>query len=80
MTGGAIFVRAPNPIPANLAALAGKTVVTPGTGPLVPYIQKNAPNLKLVITKNYEESLDRIVRGEAVAAALNFQVGAAMAN
>jgi polar amino acid transport system substrate-binding protein len=80
MTGGAIFVRAPNPTPANFAALAGKTVVTPGTGPLVPYIQKNAPDLKLVITKNYEESLDRIVSGEADAAALNFQVGAAMAN
>jgi polar amino acid transport system substrate-binding protein len=80
MTGGAIFVRAPNPTPANFAALAGKTVVTPGTGPLVPYIQKNAPQLKLVITKNYEESLARIVNGEADAAALNFQVGASMAN
>jgi ABC-type amino acid transport substrate-binding protein len=77
MTGGAIFVRTPTPTPANLAALVGKTVVTPGTGPLVPYIQKNAPDLKLVITKNYEESLDRIVSGEAAAAALNFQVGAA---
>ena len=80
MTGGAIFVRVPDPTPANFAVLKGKTVVTPGTGPLVPYIQKNAPDLKLVLTKNYEESLDQIVSGEAAAAALNFQVGAAMAN
>jgi polar amino acid transport system substrate-binding protein len=79
MTGGAIFVRAPKPTPANLAALSGKTVVTPGTGPLVPYLQKNAPDLKLVITKNYEDSLTKIVNGEADAAALNFQVGASMA-
>ena len=80
MTGGAIFVRSPNATPASFGALTGKTVVTPGTGPLVAYIQKNAPDLKLVITKNYEESLDRIVSGEADAAALNFQVGAVMAN
>ncbi len=80
MTGGAIFVRAPNPTPANFAMLAGKTVVTPGTGPLASYIRKNAPELKLIVTKNYEESLDRIASGEAAAAALNFQVGAAMAN
>jgi polar amino acid transport system substrate-binding protein len=79
MTGGALFVRAPNPTPENLAALNGKTIVTPGTGPLVPYIRKNAPDVKLVITTNYEESLERLIKGEADAAALNFQVGASMA-
>jgi polar amino acid transport system substrate-binding protein len=79
MTGGALYVKAPNPTPASLAALAGKTVVTPGTGPLVPYLQKNAPDIKLVITTNYEESLARIVKGEADAAALDYQVGASMA-
>src|SRR5690349_5634606 len=33
MTGGALYVRAPEPTP-SLQALAGKTVVTPRTGPL----------------------------------------------
>jgi polar amino acid transport system substrate-binding protein len=45
----------------------------------VLYIRKNAPDVKLVITINYEESLERIIKGEAAAAALNFQVGASMA-
>ena len=79
MTGGALYVRAPNPTPANLAALSGKTVVTPGTGPLAAYIRKHAPDIKLVITTDYEQSLSRIVKGEADAAALNYQVGASMA-
>src|SRR5215203_5816884 len=33
-TGGALYVRAPEPTPPGLTALAGKTVVTPRTGPL----------------------------------------------
>jgi polar amino acid transport system substrate-binding protein len=51
MTGGALYVKAPTPTP-SLASMAGKTVVTPGTGPLVPYLQKNAPDITLVITRN----------------------------
>jgi ABC-type amino acid transport substrate-binding protein len=80
MTGGALFVRAPNPTPAGLSALAGKTVVTPGTGPLAAYIRKVAPEIKLVITTDYPESLARLVEGKADAAALNYQVGASLAN
>jgi polar amino acid transport system substrate-binding protein len=78
MTGGAFFVRAPNPTP-SIAALAGKVVVTPRTGPLVPFLQKEGTALKLVLTKDYPESLARVVDGQADAAALNFQVGASMA-
>jgi polar amino acid transport system substrate-binding protein len=79
MTGGALFVRAPSPTPQTLAALAGKILVTPRTGPLVPFLQKNATGVKLVLTKDYPESLARVVDGQADAAALNFQVGASMA-
>lgn len=79
MTGGAFFVRAPSPTPQSLAALAGKVVVTPGTGPLVPFLQKEGAAMKLVLTKDYPESLARVVDGQADAAALNFQVGASMA-
>jgi polar amino acid transport system substrate-binding protein len=78
MTGGALFVKAPNPTP-TLAALKGKTVVTPATGPLGPYLRQNAPDIKLVMTKDYPDSLERIVKGDADAAGLNYQVGASMA-
>ncbi len=71
ITGGALFVRAPNATPESLDALAGKIVVTPRTGPLATFICKAAPDVRLVLTENYEESLARLVGGEADAAALN---------
>ncbi|MGC1784709.1 MAG: transporter substrate-binding domain-containing protein [Acidobacteriaceae bacterium] len=77
-TGGALFVRAPNPTPPSLAALSGKTVVTPKTGPFAAYIRKTAPDVKLVTTADYEQSFKRVISGEADAAALNLQVGASM--
>src|SRR6185369_6126026 len=49
-TGGSIYVRAPQEAPDDLAALAGKTVVTPRTGPLAAYIEKNAPQVKVLRT------------------------------
>jgi ABC-type amino acid transport substrate-binding protein len=80
VTGGALFVRTPNGTPQGLGSLADKIVVTPRTGPLAAYIQKNAPEVKLVITKDYEESLSRLVKGEADAAALGFHVGISIAS
>jgi ABC-type amino acid transport substrate-binding protein len=79
MTGGAFFVRAPSPTPPTITALAGSIVVTPRTGPLVPFLQNERAALKLVLTKDYPESLARVIDGQADAAALNFQVGASMA-
>jgi polar amino acid transport system substrate-binding protein len=79
VTGATLYVRAPNVPPENLNALSGKIVVTPGTGPLAAFIEKTAPAVKLVVTKDYEDSLTRLVRGEADAAALNYHVGARMA-
>ena len=80
MTGGALYVRAPEPTPDSLKALAGKTVVTPRTGPLAAFIQKNAPEVTLVVTEDYESSLSRLVNREADAAALNYQAGAMLAS
>jgi polar amino acid transport system substrate-binding protein len=79
MTGGALYVRAPDRTPASLAALSGKVVVTPWAGPLAAFIQKTAPDVKLVVTTDYEDSLARLVGGEADAAALNFQAGTRIA-
>ncbi len=78
-TGGAIYAHGPSPAPESLAELTGKTVVTPRTGPLVAYIQKNAPGVNLVLTDNYEASLAQVMSGAAAAAALNYQVGAQLA-
>lgn len=79
MTGGALYVRSPAPTPESLASLAGKTVVTPRTGPLADFIRKNAPDVHLVVTADYEESLSQIVSGLADAAASNFSAGGRIA-
>ena len=79
MTGGSLFVRAGEASPEGLAVLAGKVVVTPRTGPLAAYIAKTAPDVKLMVTSDYEESLRLLVGGEAYAAALNHQAGAMIA-
>lgn len=78
-TGGAFFVRSPAPTPDTLASVAGKTITTPRTGPLVAYLQKNAPDAKLIVTADYDESLAQLVSGQADVAALNFQTGAKLA-
>ena len=79
ITGATLYVRVPNVPPENLSALSGKIVVTPRTGPLAAFIKKTAPEVNLVVTKDYEDSLTRLVRGEADAAALNYHVGPSMA-
>jgi len=65
VTGGALYGRAPSVPPESLADLTGKIVVTPRTGPLAAFIEKNAPAAKLVVAKDYDDSLARLVRGEA---------------
>lgn len=80
ITGGALFVRSPQPPPEGLKALAGKTVVTPKTGPLAGFIQKTAPEIKLVVNADYDQSFAQLLSGEADAAALNFQVGRRLAS
>jgi ABC-type amino acid transport substrate-binding protein len=76
VTGGALFVKSPGPVPSGFAALSGKTVVTPKTGPFVAFIRENFPKVNVVPTADYVESLNRVVSGQADAAALNIQVGA----
>jgi polar amino acid transport system substrate-binding protein len=78
VTGGTLYVRAGNVPPENLATQSGKIVVTPRIGPLVAFIEKTAPTVNLVVTEDYEDSLTRLVRGEAGAAALNNHVGVHM--
>lgn len=79
MTGGSLFVRPSAPSPASLDELKGEIVVTPRTGPLAPFIQKTAPEVMLRVTEDYETSLSMVAGGEAVAAALNHQTGAILA-
>jgi len=79
-TGGSLYVRAPQQAPDDLKSLEGKTVVTPRTGPLAAYIEKNAPQVKLIRSASYEESLALLVEGRADAAALNSHVGGRIAD
>ena len=79
-TGGSLYVRAPQQAPDGLASMEGKTVVTPRTGPLAAYIEKNAPQVKVLRTASYEESLALLVEGKADAAALNSHVGGRIAD
>ena len=79
-TAGALYVRAPAPEPESLAAMDGKIVVTPRAGPLAEYIKTNAPSVKVVLTMDYEDSLTRVMHGDAAAAALNYHVGAVLAS
>jgi polar amino acid transport system substrate-binding protein len=53
--------------------------LTPRSGPLAAYIQKIAPDVKLIRTMSYQASLARLVDGEADAAALNYQAGTSIA-
>jgi len=78
-TAGALYVRAPAPEPESLTTLAGKIVVTPRAGPLAEYIKTTAPAVNVVLTTDYEDSLTRVMRGEAAAAALNYHVGTVLA-
>jgi ABC-type amino acid transport substrate-binding protein len=78
VTGGGLFVRAPNPTP-SLSELSGKTVATPSFGPFVSYIRENFPGVNVVPTSSYAESLDMVVNGKADAAALNIEDGASVA-
>jgi polar amino acid transport system substrate-binding protein len=49
------------------------------TEAIAAIIQKSAPEIRLVVTKDYEENLARVVSGQTDAAALNFHVGAIIA-
>lgn len=79
-TGGSLYVRSPEQAPDDLSSMHGKTVVTPRTGPLAAYIEKNAPQVKVLRSASYEESLAQLVEGKADAAALNSHVGGRIAD
>lgn len=74
-TGGGLFVAAPSPSPTSLQDLRGKTVATPGTGPLAAFIRASAPETTLLLTNDYIEPLRMVVSGKADAAALNLEAG-----
>jgi cystine transport system substrate-binding protein len=80
MSGGALFVKWPNPPSFDLKAFEGRTVATPKKGPLAGYIGKKFPKVKAVTdVKSYMETLQAVVDGKADAAALNTQSGSVLA-
>ncbi|MCW5771652.1 MAG: amino acid ABC transporter substrate-binding protein [Rhodospirillaceae bacterium] len=79
VSGGALFPPAGHPPSASLKDFAGKTVVTPRRGPLAAQIAKAAPDVKVLPSTSYAESLAWVLAGKADAAALNWQAGLRMA-
>jgi ABC-type amino acid transport substrate-binding protein len=80
ISGGALFVKSPNPPSSDLKEFEGKTVVTPKIGPLAGYIEKNFPKVRVMTdVKSYTETLQAVVDGKADAAALNTQAGSVLA-
>ena len=80
ISGGALFVKSPNPPSFDLKAFEGKTVTTPKKGPLAGYIEKRFPKVKVLTdVKDYTETLQAVVDGKADAAALNTQAGSVLA-
>ena len=75
-TGGGLFVRAPGPAPSDPTMLAGRTVATPVFGPYLGLFAKKFPSIKILKTSSYEESIEKVLNGQADAAALNIQDGA----
>ena len=80
VTGAALFTRQSDAdsVWPSFDDLAGKIVTTPRSGPLVGYIASRFPKVTLIQSDDYDESLAQLMRGDADAAALNLQVGAAM--
>ncbi|WP_338185882.1 transporter substrate-binding domain-containing protein, partial [Jatrophihabitans sp.] len=61
-------------------SLIGKTVATPSAGPLAGHISSNTPEIRLVTTADYDETLRLLLDGNVDAAALNLQVGSGLVN
>ena len=80
VTGAALFTKRSDAYSVwpSFGDLGGKIVTTPRSGPLVGYIGAHFPTVTLIQSDNYDESLAQLMRGDADAAALNLQVGAAM--
>jgi ABC-type amino acid transport substrate-binding protein len=80
MTGGALFVKSPNPPCSDLKELEGKIVATPLKGPLAGYIKEKYPKITVYTdVKDYQATLQAVLDEKAYAAALNTQVGAVLA-
>jgi ABC-type amino acid transport substrate-binding protein len=80
ITGGALFVKSPNPPCSDLKELEGKIVATPLKGPLAGYIKEKYPKITVYTdVKDYQATLQAVLDGKAYAAALNTQVGAVLA-
>jgi polar amino acid transport system substrate-binding protein len=75
VTGAALFVKSSEPAASNLREYESKSLVTPKTGPLSEYIQREVPGAKLVLVRDYLEALRYVLDGKASAAALNYHVG-----
>jgi polar amino acid transport system substrate-binding protein len=76
-TGTALFLpQGVHPVGGDeMAALAGRRLATPRSGPLAAVITANYPDVHLVLTANYDEALRLVASGDVAGAVLNLHVG-----
>ena len=79
-TGAGLFVTVSEGPSFDLEDSAGKTVCTPKEGPLTNLIKMSFPDVTLETVLDYHAALEAVARGKADGAALNFHVGARLAN
>ncbi len=74
-TGGAFFLRSPNPSISDIRKGEGLRVATPMSGPLKNYILRRNPKVNLILVEDYPEALEAVLKDKAEVAALNIHVG-----
>jgi ABC-type amino acid transport substrate-binding protein len=80
VSGAATFTRTGMAPQSDLAAYAGKKLVTPKKGPMWSNIERNYPAIALMDGDSYEGSFNVLIDGRADVAALNLHAGIAIAN
>lgn len=55
--------------------IATANIATPANGPLVRVVAERWPHLGIIAARDYRDALQRVIDGEASAAALNFDAG-----
>ena len=78
-TAAALFAKAGNVAPAP-DDIGGRTIATPGAGPLVAVLRRLAPEATILETADYPASLLAVLEGKADFAALNADAGATIAD
>ena len=80
LTTGAAFFAPSGDVPRALGDIAGLSVATPATGPVLGFLRANLPGVDLVLVDGYREALEAVLKHTADVAALNAEAGGRLAD